>query len=78
MGWAGIQWNDAVISGSLRGLRGGSWGYDVYALASPSRGNLGPSYENYFVGFRVASVPEPTPVMLTIIASGVLVMRRKR
>ena len=72
------EWNDAVISGSSRGLRGGSWGYSVSSLASSSRNGNDPSDENYYIGFRVASVPEPTTVMLTILASGVLVTRRKR
>ena len=73
------EWNDAVISGLYRGLRGGSWAVDDgIGPASSGRGSLPPSVEGYGVGFRVASVPEPTTVMLTILASGVLVTRRKR
>ena len=73
------EWNDAVISGSSRGLRGGSWfGYDGYLLASSSRYDIVPSNENLVIGFRVASVPEPSCVVLTILASGMLVTRRKR
>jgi len=60
------------------GLPGGDWiNYD-FNLASPYRSNGGPSYEDSNVGFRVASVPEPTTVMLTILGSRVLVTRRKR
>ena len=73
------EWNDAVISGLYRGLRGGSWAVDDgIGPASSGRGSLPPSVEGYGVGFRVASVPEPTTVMLTILASGVLVTCRKR
>jgi sulfatase modifying factor 1 len=73
------EWNDAVVSGSSRGLRGGSW-YDGAGviLASEDRSTGVPSYESYGIGFRVASVPEPSCVVLTILASGVLVTRRKR
>ena len=79
------EWNDAVISGSSRGLRGGSWdnayfGYGgVYDLASSYRyGGGAPSGEFYSIGFRVASVPEPTTVFLAIFGSGVMLIRRKR
>ncbi|MGA0846158.1 MAG: PEP-CTERM sorting domain-containing protein [Luteolibacter sp.] len=29
-------------------------------------------------GFRLASVPEPSAMVLTMLASGVMLMRRKR
>jgi len=72
------EWNDAVISGSTRGLRGASWYYGGGNPVSSYRYYNGPSDEDGSIGFRVASVPEPTAVMLTILASGVLVTRRKR
>ncbi len=73
------EWNDAVVSGSSRGLRGGSWFYGgALDLASSFRYYGGPSGEGSYVGFRVASVPEPSCVVLTILASGMLVTRRKR
>jgi formylglycine-generating enzyme required for sulfatase activity len=72
------EWNDAVISGSSRGLRGGSWDLDVSLLASSYRSSFDPSYEFYDFGFRVASVPEPTSILLTMLAGGVMLARRKR
>jgi formylglycine-generating enzyme len=69
--------NDAVISGVLGGLSGGCWLFNG-GLASSPRINNGPSDENYVVGFRVASVPEPTCLVLTLLASGVMLTRRKR
>ena len=77
------EWNDAVINGSQRGLRGGSWDYDVYApygydLASSSRFYALPSGESGDAGFRVASVPEPTSGILAIFAGGMMLTRRKR
>ena len=77
-----FEWNDAVIDSS-RGLRGGSWGVSAYfglsdGLASYSRVASVPAREDFLIGFRVASVPEPSCVVLTILASGLLVTRRKR
>ena len=72
------EWNDAVISGSSRGLRGGSFLDDEYDLRASSRFNFGPTGEDYNIGFRVASVPEPTSLLLTMLAGGVMLARRKR
>ena len=72
------EWNDAVISGSSRGLRGGSWDFFDSGLASSFRLVSDPSSVYGFVGFRVASVPEPTSLLLTMLAGGVMLARRKR
>jgi formylglycine-generating enzyme required for sulfatase activity len=72
------EWNDAVISGSSRGLRGGSWNFNVGGLRSSDRGGVDPSVESFGVGFRVASVPEPSAWVLTVLFSAALVTRRKR
>ncbi|MCX6878808.1 MAG: PEP-CTERM sorting domain-containing protein [Verrucomicrobia bacterium] len=72
------EWNDAVISGSSRGMRSGSWSYGGNFLASTYRGDYNPSGEIFNFGFRVASVPEPSCLVLTLLASGMLVTRRKR
>jgi formylglycine-generating enzyme required for sulfatase activity len=72
------EWNDAVISGSSRGLRGGSWGFGDGFLASSSRSSGAPSNVDGYIGFRVASVPEPTSLLLTMLAGGVMLARRKR
>lgn len=74
------EWNDAVVSGSSRGLRGGSWFYvfGELALESSSSSSNTPVFENSGVGFRVASVPEPSAMVLTLMFSAVLCTRRKR
>ena len=71
------------MSGSSRGLRGGSWVNLVGYLASSFRFANAPSHENYGIGFRVASselaaVPEPTTLLstLALVSSGLLLRRR--
>jgi sulfatase modifying factor 1 len=74
------EWNDAVINGSVRGLRGGAWGGSGNFLHSTLYLEFGvPSFEGFDLGFRVASaVPEPSSMLLTMLASGVVLIRRKR
>jgi len=72
------EWNDVVMSGSSRGLRGGAWTGAEVDLRSSNRGSNDPTYEWNTVGFRVASVPEPLSLVLTILAGGVMFARRKR
>jgi formylglycine-generating enzyme required for sulfatase activity len=73
------EWNDAVESGSLRGLSGGSWYSRVASrLDSTLRNYSDPLYEIDNVGFRIASVPEPSCMVLSLVASGLFVTRRKR
>ncbi|MBJ7425257.1 MAG: SUMF1/EgtB/PvdO family nonheme iron enzyme [Akkermansiaceae bacterium] len=75
------EWNDAVIKGTSRGLRGGAWndfggGYNLRA-SSRYIGN-DPWTELSSIGFRVAAVPEPTSILLSMLASGIMLIRRKR
>jgi len=74
------EWNEAIIDGAYRGLRGGSFesaGYDDgYDLSVNVRSYNGPTTESYNIGFRVAQVPEPAT--LTMLALGGLAILRKR
>jgi sulfatase modifying factor 1 len=74
-----LEWNDAVI-GSSRGLRGGSWrAHDVIVMQSFDRGLPDPTLEGLNVGFRVATVPEPsTYALLAMTAAGALWWARRR
>lgn len=72
------EWNDA-ISGSNRGLRGGYWYNTEYDLRSSLRGSNVPANENGPIGFRVASIPEPSSILLLFITLGAsALLLRKR
>jgi formylglycine-generating enzyme required for sulfatase activity len=71
------EWNDAVTSSS-RGRRGGSFNTIETNLRASNRNSNDPTLENLSFGFRVASVPEPTSLLLTMLAGGVMLARRKR
>lgn len=65
-----IEWNDAV-TGPNRVIRGGSWNFDATFLSSSHRNGVDPTVEDGYVGFRVASVPEPsTYALLALAAAG--------
>ena len=75
------QWNETLISGSYRGLLGGSWVDVSFYLPSSSRILYYlPSNYNLGVGFRVASIPEPSTAVLGIVGSMLVLLwgvRRK-
>jgi formylglycine-generating enzyme required for sulfatase activity len=77
------EWNEALISGSSRGLRGGSW-YNSsinnsLSLGASGRYGLSPADESRNVGFRVAMIPEPTSSTLALCAAvGLWWLRRWR
>jgi formylglycine-generating enzyme required for sulfatase activity len=73
------QWNEALISGSLRGMRGGLFANTAFFLQSSSRNIVSaPSQGNGGLGFRVASVPEPSTAVLAVVACGLMWVLRKR
>jgi autotransporter-associated beta strand protein len=74
------QWNEADIGSNARGLRNGDSHLDSDHLASYYRSYNSPPADGWStVGFRVASVPEPSSIaMLLAIAAGMLIWRRTR
>ncbi len=72
------EWNEALISGSGRGLRGGSFFSSALHLQSSFRNSINPSDEFSSIGFRVATVPEPSTAVLAIVGCGFLWWWRKR
>ena len=73
------EWNEALLYGSARGLRGGSIFINSDGLRATYRDGLTPSNETYDIGFRVASVPEPSTALLTTLGLfGLLAARLRR
>jgi formylglycine-generating enzyme required for sulfatase activity len=84
--WEEGSFDLANSSGSSsRGFRGGNWGFVPFDLSSSSRNNVSPTYEDWAVGFRVASlsssaaaVPEPSMMVIgTLFGLGGLVAKRR-
>jgi formylglycine-generating enzyme required for sulfatase activity len=74
------QWNEANVLGTARGLRGGSWGGDSGTIPSSYRIGVDPDSGDANIGFRVATIPEPSSLLLLISigALGVLGGRWRR
>ena len=77
--WMESPYNDPSYgTDARRGLRGGSYGNDVYEIASSHRGNPRPQWEYYDFGFRVASeLPEPSTLGLLSLGGLALIRRRR-
>ena len=79
------EWNESAFDGTNnlssgdRARRGGFWGSSEFLLRSSFRFVSDPSDEVDGIGFRVASVPEPsTYALLAMTAAGALWMTRRR
>jgi formylglycine-generating enzyme required for sulfatase activity len=62
------EWNETRVTSSSRGLRGGSYDSFPYpvslGLHAADRNDVDPSYGDSSLGFRVASIPEPSTLLL--------------
>ena len=73
------EWNDTEISRSLWGLRGGSFDFNAGALRASDQYLGNPTVEDASIGFRVATVPEPsTYVMAAMGAFALLAVGRRK
>ena len=79
------EWTESASDGSnslsseARAVRGGFWFDSEFALSSSFRGSDVPTVEGNVIGFRVASVPEPSTYALLLMAgAGALWMTRRR
>jgi formylglycine-generating enzyme required for sulfatase activity len=78
-----LEWNDAVVTATTRGQRGGSYqDLEIYLRSSYST-SRGPAVDDIDYGFRVASlavaaVPEPSGLVLTMLIGAGFVCHRRR
>jgi len=73
------EWNEAIILTTRRGVRGGGWPNVSFFLAAADRSYVLPASEYNYVGFRVASVPEPGELTLLAVGLGGLgILHRRR
>ena len=73
-----FEWNEAILLGSYRGLRGGSFtsGEDHLRASNRTYGGF-PAFEYDYFGFRVATVPEPATIVMLAFGSLAMLRRRK-
>ena len=80
-----FEWNESAFDGTNssasenRAIRGGNWFDSELYLRSSIRYDVDPSLQNYDLGFRVASVPEPSTYALLLMAgAGALWFAKRR
>lgn len=72
------EWNESLISGSNRGIRNGSFQEVSHRMRAYLRGANPTSSESPIIGFRVATVPEPSTGLLALVGCGLIIYCRKR
>ncbi len=72
------EWNEALPTESYRGIRGGDWLAGEVVLRAPARGFGIPDAESPFIGFRVASIPEPSTIILLGLGCSAFLWTRRR
>jgi formylglycine-generating enzyme required for sulfatase activity len=72
------QWAETLYAGRFRAQRGGDWFDNALFLPSDTEEAGPPTDELQDVGFRVATVPEPSTAALAVVAFGLMCARRKR
>lgn len=74
------EWNETAGFGSSRLLRGGEWSYYYHDLRADQRTSCDPLFEGFYLGFRVASVPEPGSITLLVcgLVAGLIWWRRRK
>jgi sulfatase modifying factor 1 len=76
------EWNDAVIlanSTLTRGIRGGAFEtHEVYLASTLSWRASSATAESRSIGFRVATIPEPSAALLLLTGGAALLLRRRQ
>jgi formylglycine-generating enzyme len=74
------EWNETILPGPFRGVRGGAWNEgSPDTTAASARFRQAPTNEALNVSFRVArTVPEPSRVLLALVGALLLAGSRRR
>ena len=73
-----FEWNELYYFSLYRGLRGGVFNNSSELVHESSRSFDFSTGESFYVGFRVARIPEPSAILLLgFLAAGAAVVRRK-
>ena len=72
------EWQEQIKHTWYRGLRGGAWSLDADYLAARFLNYPNPAGEYSSIGFRVASIPEPSTGLLVLTGLGGLALRHRR
>jgi formylglycine-generating enzyme required for sulfatase activity len=76
------EWNETVVCEYTdyidRGVRGGSFMHHLDDLPASARNYCNPSWEDCNIGFRVASIPEPSAILALLGGLGAIVGFRRR
>jgi formylglycine-generating enzyme required for sulfatase activity len=77
------DWTESAFAGTNssssenRAFRGGAWDHNQLRMRSSFRDGVDPTFENSDIGFRVASVPEPSTAVLVLMAGGAWLLRKR-
>lgn len=72
------EWNEFLFSATTRGVRGGSFESTAPYLGTWTNSGSPPIFELPAIGFRVATVPEPSTYVLALLGGAFLLWRRAR
>ncbi len=70
-----FEWTEGLVA-SDRVFRGGSWNLTESNTRSTFRVDQAQSYEAGILGFRLATIPEPTSGALLLLGAGLILVRR--
>ena len=68
------EWNETILAATARGVQGGSYGNSASDMQMLGIG-VPPTFEEPFLGFRVASIPEPSTGALVAAGLAALAVR---
>ena len=77
MGGNVFQWDETLVQDANRESLGGSWNNFSVVMQSGYRVYFDPRNTSAYIGFRVASVPEPSTGVLVVLACGLMWWKRK-